>query len=68
MNGLDKIGADASGLVRIGMHAAIRDLHDWVSAYEWTDRHNQRVVDASHLRAYLLSCLVTAGGYDDGES
>ncbi len=47
--------------MQIGMRAVIRDVQDYVD----DNAPLGEDIDSPRLRAYLLACLITAGGYDD---
>lgn len=47
-------------LVQIGMRAVIHDIRDFVE-----ERKRAGSINVQELQAYLLGCLITAGGYDD---
>lgn len=57
--------AEAERFVQVGMRAVIRDMQEFIRANRWTAPNDWVGVDVDELEAYLLTMLVTAGGYDE---
>jgi hypothetical protein len=54
-------------LVQIGMRSVIRDIQEYIDdpPFGIWQENGIKVLDADDLRAYLLACMITAGGYDE---
>lgn len=52
-------------LVQIGMRAVIRDVQEVIDNFSYQyEGASDRCVDVKPLKAYLMSMLIAAGGYD----